>query len=73
MSAKKYKCSVCGYVFNAANAAKYYSLDGSLQFEDVPIDWKCPICGYSKEFFVEIEYSELQTKEKSKKCSRKHK
>ncbi|MCQ2580174.1 MAG: AGE family epimerase/isomerase [Treponemataceae bacterium] len=53
MSARKYRCSVCGYEFDAYNAAKYYCLDTPLQFEDVPSDWKCPVCGYTKEVFAE--------------------
>lgn len=32
----KYVCSICGYVHEA---------------EDLPDDFKCPICGYGKEYF----------------------
>lgn len=59
MSARKYVCSVCGYEFDAEIAANYYCLDNPLEFEDVPIDWRCPVCGYTKEVFISVEEDEL--------------
>ncbi len=40
----KYVCSICGYVYDAAEH------DG-VAFEDLPDDWKCPRCKQSKEKF----------------------
>ena len=37
----KYVCSVCGYVY-----------DGETPFEELPEDWKCPVCGQPKSAFV---------------------
>ncbi len=59
MAARKYVCSVCGYEFDAEIAANYYCLDNPLEFEDVPIDWRCPVCGYTKEVFISVEEDEL--------------
>lgn len=36
----KYVCDVCGYVYN-----------GDIPFEELPYDYKCPICGVGKEHF----------------------
>lgn len=36
----KYVCSVCGYVY-----------DGDIPFEELPDDYKCPICGQPKSVF----------------------
>lgn len=36
----KYVCDVCGYEY-----------DGETPFEELPADWKCPICGMGKEHF----------------------
>ena len=36
----KYVCDVCGYVY-----------DGDIPFEELPEDYKCPICGVGKEHF----------------------
>ncbi len=39
---KQYVCSVCGYVHDEATAGKW---------ENLPCDWKCPICGAGKDAF----------------------
>ena len=39
-SDSKYVCSICGYVYN-----------GEIPFEQLPEDWKCPLCGAGKEAF----------------------
>ena len=43
---KKYKCSICGYIYDDAKE--------KIKFEDLPNDWKCPICGVGKDKFIEI-------------------
>ena len=40
----KYICSICGYVYDPAEH------DG-VKFEDLPDDWKCPICKNGKDKF----------------------
>ncbi len=39
---KQYVCSICGYVFDEAKDGKW---------ENLPDDWKCPICGAGKDAF----------------------
>ena len=48
---KKYKCSVCGYVYD--EAAGYPDLDiaPGTKWEDVPDDFVCPECGMGKDVF----------------------
>lgn len=36
----KWVCSLCGYVY-----------DGEVPFEELPEDWKCPLCGAPKSMF----------------------
>lgn len=43
---KKYKCLLCGYVYDDAKE--------SVKFEDLPDDWKCPLCGADKSMFEKI-------------------
>ena len=38
---KQWVCTVCGYVY-----------DGEIPFEELPDDWRCPLCGVGKELFV---------------------
>ncbi len=39
----KYICSVCGYVHDEATGGKW---------DELPSDWKCPICGAGKDAFA---------------------
>ncbi len=41
---KVYKCTVCGYIY-----------DGDIPFEDLPDDYKCPVCKAGKDKFVAVE------------------
>ncbi len=52
---KKYKCTICGYIYDDAKE--------KIKFEDLPDDWKCPICGAPKAVFEEIKE---ETKEQPK-------
>ena len=40
----KYKCNVCGFVYDE-------EVEGT-QFEDLPEDWICPLCGAGIDSFV---------------------
>lgn len=44
---KKYVCQVCGYVYDEETEG--------VKFEDLPSNWVCPICGASKDAFIEQE------------------
>lgn len=48
---KKYVCGICGYTYNQAVG----DIDGNIlagtAFENLPIDWTCPVCGTSKDQF----------------------
>lgn len=41
---KKYKCTVCGYIYDPAE-------NNNVEFSDLPEDWVCPECGVGKEMF----------------------
>ncbi|WP_022855307.1 MULTISPECIES: rubredoxin [Thermodesulfobacterium] len=49
---KKYKCSVCGYVYDPANGDPDNGIPAGTPFESLPEDWTCPICGAAKSDFV---------------------
>ncbi len=42
----KYKCSICGHVYDEAKEG--------VSFADLPDDWKCPLCGAPKAVFEPI-------------------
>jgi rubredoxin len=51
---KKYKCMVCGYVYDPAEGDDTQDIPPGTPFEDLPEDWTCPVCGATKDQFEEI-------------------
>ena len=51
----KYKCSVCGYVYNSEEGDLDSGIAAGTLFENLPDDWKCPICGAPKGAFEKME------------------
>lgn len=52
---KKYKCTVCGYIYDPAIGDPDNGVAPGTSFEDIPADWVCPECGVSKEDFEVVE------------------
>jgi len=50
---KQYVCSVCGYVYDEAKGIPEAGIAPGTKWEDLPADWKCPLCGASKSEFRE--------------------
>jgi rubredoxin len=42
---RKYKCTVCGYIYEPENGDMEGGIDPGTAFEDLPGDWECPVCG----------------------------
>ena len=43
----KYVCTICGHIYDEA-------IEGT-KFEDLPEDWRCPLCGVDKSLFKKVE------------------
>lgn len=50
----KYKCTVCGYVYEPENGDPDSGVNPGTPFEKVPDDWLCPICGAGKDKFEKM-------------------
>jgi rubredoxin len=50
----KYKCAVCGYVYDPEVGDPDGGIAPGTAFEDLPDDWVCPICGAGKEEFEKV-------------------
>ena len=46
-----YVCVVCGYVYDPVVGDVENGIQPGTQFEDLPDDWTCPLCGVGKEDF----------------------
>ena len=49
---QKYKCVVCGYVYDPAEGDTDNDVAPGTTFEHLPVDWECPLCGVGKEEFT---------------------
>lgn len=50
---KKYRCTVCGYVYDPALGDPDGGIAPGTPFEKIPADWVCPVCGVDKSKFEE--------------------
>jgi len=44
-------CSVCKYVYDPAKGDPAHGISPGTAFEELPDDWKCPVCGSPKNVF----------------------
>lgn len=51
---KKYKCSVCGYVYDPQVGDPANGIAPGVDFANLPQDWKCPRCRKDKSVFAEV-------------------
>jgi rubredoxin len=54
-SAIKYKCNVCGYVFDPEKGDPDGGIGPGTSFEQIPDNWVCPVCGAAKDMFEKAE------------------
>ena len=47
----KYICDVCGYEYDEAIGDPDNGVAPGTNWEDVPEDWVCPLCGVGKDDF----------------------
>jgi rubredoxin len=52
---KRYRCTVCGWVYDPEVGVPERGIMPGIPFEQLPADFTCPECGASKEDFVPDE------------------
>ncbi|MDO8535459.1 MAG: rubredoxin [Candidatus Omnitrophota bacterium] len=50
----KYKCTICGYIYDPALGDPDRGVKPGTAFESLPGDWVCPECGAPKSEFEKI-------------------
>ena len=51
----KYKCNVCGYIYDPEKGDPDGGIKGGTPFEGIPDSWACPVCGATKDMFAKME------------------
>lgn len=50
-----YRCKACGYIYDPEIGDPDSGILPGTQFEDIPDDWTCPLCGASKDMFEKVD------------------
>jgi rubredoxin len=48
----KYRCAICGFVYDQAEGDPAGDIAPGVPFKDLPVDYVCPICGAGKDEFL---------------------
>ncbi len=51
----KYRCTVCGYIYDPELGDEDGGIAAGTAFESLPDDWVCPLCGAGKDAFEKEE------------------
>ena len=51
----KYRCKVCGYIYDEALGDPDSGIKAGTKFSAIPSDWTCPLCGVTKDQFELIK------------------
>lgn len=51
----KWECKICHYIYDPQIGEEEFEIKPNTLFEDIDIDFTCPICCSPKEFFVLLE------------------
>jgi rubredoxin len=51
IKAAKYRCTVCGYIYDPEQGDSFGGVPPGTPFEKLADSWKCPVCGASKSQF----------------------
>lgn len=49
-----YECRSCGYVYEPAKGDNQGNIPSGTLFEELPSDWRCPVCGVRTNQFINI-------------------
>ncbi len=52
---KRYRCGVCGYVYDPEVGDPDSGIDPGTAFEELPDGWVCPWCGSDKTHFYPVD------------------
>jgi len=50
----KYRCTVCGYIYDPEVGDPDLGVEPGTPFEKLPDSWVCPVCGAPKDAFEKI-------------------
>ena len=52
---QKYRCTICGYIYDPEKRRPTSNIKAGTSFEELPANWLCPVCGASKDSFEKVK------------------
>jgi rubredoxin len=52
---EKYKCTLCGYIYDPEEGDPSAGIEPGTSFNNLPYNYICPVCGASKDEFLLYE------------------
>lgn len=59
----KYICDICGYVYDEELGDPENGIEPGTEFDELPEDFECPLCGVDKDNFSELDEEEYEAEE----------
>ncbi|SUA77789.1 rubredoxin [Pandoraea pnomenusa] len=56
MASRQWVCVICGWIYDEAVGYPEDGIAPGTPWEDVPQDWRCPLCDVGKEDFAMVEF-----------------
>ncbi len=50
----QYECNACGYIYEPSKGSSSGNIPPGTAFEQVPLGWRCPVCGAPRSQFRDI-------------------
>lgn len=50
----RYECNACGYVYEPGKGDDKNNIAAGTPFEELPANWRCPVCGVRQSAFQNI-------------------
>ncbi len=50
----RFECRSCGYVYEPNKGDSTQNIPAGTRFEELPSQWRCPVCGAARNVFVDI-------------------
>jgi rubredoxin len=51
---EKYRCAICGYIYDPEEGDLISGIEPGISFEELSVDYLCPICGAGKDEFLNM-------------------
>lgn len=55
-ASRQWVCVICGWIYDEATGYPEDGIAPGTRWEDVPTDWRCPLCDVGKEDFAMVEF-----------------